>query len=248
MGGRSDSVAIARVWRPLQLLGGQTWWVICSWVFSDAVRSFLSIIRAVVSEIIRSMTGFRVDLLQVSVVKRWRTTRVCKPISSSDRDSLGLFVEDPGIAKFADSKRSRLYKLHGRIIVFPSPAWEIFCIYPLFTHFTTMPSPRLIKAAQTVTILSILEIVVSSLASSVWLFKSCMGMVPWRIVYLFLSRPITRSTWIRTDYIFLEASTSLPPSCRFPLVKAGMMSWDPVMVAKSSCRVNPQSARIWSEW
>ena len=73
-------VAIARVWRPLQLLGGQTWWVICSWGFSDAVISFLSIVRAVASEIIRSMTGFRVDLLQVSVVKRWRTTRVCKPI------------------------------------------------------------------------------------------------------------------------------------------------------------------------
>ena len=167
---------------------------------------------------------------------------------SSDRDSLGLFVEETGIAKFADSKRSELYKLHGRIIVFPSPVWEIFCIYPLFTHFTTMPSPRLIKAAKTVTILSILEIVVSSLASSVWLFKSCMGMVPWRIVYLFLSRPITRSTWIRTDDIFLEASTSWPPSCSFPLVKAGMMSWDPVMGAKSSCRVNPRSARIWSEW
>ena len=33
-----------------------------------------------------------------------------------------LFLKEPGIAKFADSKRSRLYKLHGRIIVFPSPA------------------------------------------------------------------------------------------------------------------------------
>lgn len=72
------------------------------------------------------------------------------------------------------------------------------------------------KAQQTLTILSR---DVSSPGIVVW--QREIGIVLCKIVYLFLTRPMTRSTWIRTAASPLVVSSSLGCSCCFPLVKAG---------------------------
>ena len=50
------------------------------------------------------------------------------------------------------------------------------------------------------------------------------GMVVWRMVYLFLTRPLTLSTWILTAASPLVASGSSGCSCCLPLVNAGILN------------------------
>ena len=98
----------------------------------------------------------------------------------------------------------------------------------------------LVSAQQTVNILSILATPRSPLC-----FSKLIAIGPFRIRYLFFSKPITFSTWILTRDNCLDSSTSLWLSCCLPRVNAGISSFVPWM-ARSSAMVNPQSANIVS--
>ena len=87
----------------------------------------------------------------------------------------------------------------------------------------TILSPKFVSAAHTVTILSQFASVADA-ASSLTLLIVRSGIIPFKIVYLFFINPITRSTCIRTEDIFLDISTSFADNCDLPLVKAGVKS------------------------
>ncbi len=113
----------------------------------------------------------------------------------------------------------------------------IFSLYKI-------PVVKLTRDPHTVISLSIFG--VSFSASFCWDFIIAKGSVPWRIANLFFIRPITHSIWILTCAICLVVSTSLGERWLFPLVKLGILSSAPQTAAKSSCKVNPRSAKIWS--
>ena len=114
-------------------------------------------------------------------------------------------------------------------------AYDHACLHTCIYGGTT-DGDRLVKAAQTVTILSMLATPWSSVC-----FTSATGRTLCRMVYLVFKRPITRSTWIRTLAKRCEYSTSSWLSWDFPLVKDGIANLVPC-TAKSSLIVNPQSA------
>ena len=71
------------------------------------------------------------------------------------------------------------------------------------------------------------------------------GIVPLRILNLFLTTPITRSTWIRTCAMWRLYSSSKGDNWGFPLVNAGIFTWAPRHPTLSRMS-NPLSARIIS--
>ena len=104
---------------------------------------------------------------------------------------------------------------------------------------------KLDNIQQLLTILSMLQ--KSSLQASFFLdLISCRGNVPLSIANLFLTSPITLSMWILTLEFSLDFSISLAENWDCPLIKAGVRSSAPHSPPKSSCRVNPRSAKIWS--
>ena len=76
-------------------------------------------------------------------------------------------------------------------------------------------------------------------------FRKAIGSLLCRIVYLFFSRPISRSTWIRTLERRLDSSTSFTKNCFFPLVNEGISNFAPYNT-RSSLMVKARSARITS--
>ena len=75
-----------------------------------------------------------------------------------------------------------------------------------------MLSPRFTRAAHTVTILSQFANVECS-CSSLTLFTTQFGIIPFKIEYLFFISPITFSILILTEAIFLVDSISWAESC-----------------------------------
>lgn len=65
------------------------------------------------------------------------------------------------------------------------------------------------------------------------------------MVYLFCSRPISLSTWMRTAASPRDDSTTAGWSCCFPLVNAGILS-QALTRTKDSATLNPLSARTTS--
>ena len=96
-----------------------------------------------------------------------------------------------------------------------------------------MLSPRFTGAAQTVTNLSQLDIAEFD-ASSRKFWTQRTGRVPLRMVYLFLSRPITLSMCMHTYKILRALSTSSADNCLLPFVKGGVISSAPHAAAKRS--------------
>ena len=89
----------------------------------------------------------------------------------------------------------------------------------------------LTRAQQTVATILISDLSFDSI------FRKAFGRIPCKMVYLFRTKPITRSTWMRTFANFCVASTSLGESWRRPLVKAGIFT---------SAHINPRSASTMS--
>jgi len=145
---------------------------------------------------------------------------------------------------------------HGFLFLFFFFFWwtiTVSCGWVLL-YFGTSGFPRFESAAQTITILYIVQsesaaqtitilYIVQRLLSFLRL-TILTGRVFRRILNDF-SFPMALSTWILTRDIFLECVTSNPVNCFLPFVDAG--TWRRThLVAKYSGKLKPRSAITWS--
>ena len=84
----------------------------------------------------------------------------------------------------------------------------------IFHSLYTILSPKFVRVAQTVTILSQFANVAET-ASSFMLLSNLEGRIPCKSVYLFFKRQITLSMWILRGAIFHDTCTFFADSCDF---------------------------------
>ena len=113
----------------------------------------------------------------------------------------------------------------------------------IFHSLYTILSPKFVRAAQTVTILSKFANVAET-ASSFMLLSNLEGRIPCKSVYLFFKRPITLSMWILRGAIFHDTCTFFADSCDLPLVNAGINNYADALASKSPFNINLLSASI----